>query len=353
MTTPMTLVVGDPANNQLGRVQSVHRTALEAGYRPRVLTTVRGTTTWAPLRGSDVDRVLERIDPRHLPAALAAGTGPVVVVKPRWDSLGALLSATGRAPLRVPVVVDVDDPDLEELRADVHLQFRTSPGRAAVRWRRYLRMRAAVQAHTCTVSNPVLHRTYGGLLLPHARPDRGPGLPHTTQQPTVAFIGSPKPHKGLDLLRSAVARLAHLGYRLVVTAEPLGPVPPWERWTGPLDEASSMELLRTSDVVALPSLDRGWGRAQLPMKLVDAMMAGRAVVSSRIEPMSWALAGSGVLVAPGSETELVDALVAVGDPHERQRLGDRARQLALGSFTPAALAPTLLQAVEEARRRLG
>lgn len=346
------IVCGDPSNNLAGRAQAVHRVAVEAGYNVQLVSPVTTSPLWAPLAGSDFDRSLIRMAPAALRRLVRETTPIVVAIKPRQDSLGVIWRTTTRTG--TPLILDVDDPDLEMLRADI-LQVSSlqkavkSPGR----YLRYLGLARATRRSTCVTSNPVLQRRYGGLVLPHARPDRGPGAPHSRRSPTIAFIGTPKEHKGIDVLRAAVAQLAPWGYSLVITASrPLSePTRAWETWTGALSEDDSMQILKSSDIVAIPSLPGGWGDAQLPMKVIDAMLAGRAVIASSLEPLSWALGGTGLLVEPGSVAQLVRALEECANPATRTRLGNASRQRALASFTPQSLAPVLRSAVDLAVRR--
>jgi glycosyltransferase involved in cell wall biosynthesis len=153
----------------------------------------------------------------------------------------------------------------------------------------------------------------------------------------------------VDLLRAAVARLSTDGFTLVITASPPAePTVAWEEWIGTTSDERGMELLGTCDIVALPSSAGGEGKAQLPMKLIDAMLAARAVAVSDLGPMRWALGDCGLLFDPDSVDSLVHALGRLRDPHLRQLLGEKARERALGMFTPALLAATLDAALSEA-----
>ncbi|TFV90353.1 glycosyltransferase [Blastococcus sp. CT_GayMR16] len=353
------LVTGDPTNNQMGRTQAVYRVAQAAGYAVTLVTASSAPGIWEPVRGADVDSALQRVTVGQLRERLAGRLHAVIALKPRWDSLGSVLRAFG--PVRTPLLVDIDDPDLDVLRQSVFGRpSMLNLPRFAVRAARYGILARAVRGLPVLTSNPVLQRRHGGTLLPHARPDRGPGRPHMSRAPTIAFVGTPKAHKGIHLLRRATAELAVSGYRLVITADAPqdGSAAPWETWTGEVTEEQAYHLLSESDIVALPSLDEGWGRGQLPMKLIDGMLAGRAVVVSSLEPLTWALGDAGQAVPAGSLESLVCALRLYGDPAIRTAHGHAARTRALDRFTPTALVPSLTAAVSAARadvtqRRLG
>ncbi|WP_447925737.1 glycosyltransferase family 4 protein [Georgenia muralis] len=190
-----------------------------------------------------------------------------------------------------------------------------------------------------TVSNPVLAGLYGGPLIPHVR-DSGPqGRPHVREAPVIAFVGSVKPHKGIDLLRGAVAQLSRYGYRLVITGEAPNDARPWEDWVGVTSFEDGLQLVGDADIVALPSLYSPWARGQLPAKLIDAMLLERAVVVSDVGPLRWAVDDTGLVVRPGHAADLVCALHELRSPERRADLGRRARRLAELRFTVDAVAP--------------
>jgi len=94
-----------------------------------------------------------------------------------------------------------------------------------------------------------------------------------------------------------------------------------------------LDLVSGSDIVVIPSLDAVHARGQLPVKLIDALMFGRAVVVTAVDPLPWAIGSGGVVIPPGSVTDLVTALRSLADPAERIRLGQAARDLAVSRYT--------------------
>jgi glycosyltransferase involved in cell wall biosynthesis len=100
-----------------------------------------------------------------------------------------------------------------------------------------------------------------------------------------------------------------------------------------------------ADVVIVPSRPYGYSRGQLPMKLIDAMLAGRAVAVSGVGPLPWAVGDAGLVFRPDSAEDIRRTLVDLGDVGMRRDLGQRARRLALSRYTPEAVAPALEGAV--------
>ena len=95
-------------------------------------------------------------------------------------------------------------------------------------------------------------------------------------------MGSVRPHKGVELLREAVEHAGDM--RLTITDDPPPSARPNENWTGLTSLAVGLELVNRADIVAIPSLPWIYGY-QLPVKLIDAMLAGRAIVASDLPPI--------------------------------------------------------------------
>jgi glycosyltransferase involved in cell wall biosynthesis len=95
------------------------------------------------------------------------------------------------------------------------------------------------------------------------------------------------------------------------------------------------DLLAASDVYAMPSLWEG-----LPMALLEAMFAGKAIVASRASGIPEAIdeGQEGLLADPGDEAQLKETLSKViTDPALRARLGATAKTRAERDFSSAVM----------------
>src|SRR5581483_746525 len=91
------------------------------------------------------------------------------------------------------------------------------------------------------------------------------------------------------------------------------------------------DLNAAADVFCMPSLWEG-----LPLALLEAMLAGKAIVASAASGIHEAIADGeqGLLVPPGDDAALAHALGKVLlDPNLRARLGEAARRRAEAEFT--------------------
>jgi peptidoglycan/xylan/chitin deacetylase (PgdA/CDA1 family) len=98
------------------------------------------------------------------------------------------------------------------------------------------------------------------------------------------------------------------------------------RWRGWLEEADKQAALAEADIVVLPSLSEG-----LPIALLEAMVAGKAIVAARTGGMPEVITDGddGLMVDPGDADALAAAIVDLaGDEDRRAQLGARAGERA-------------------------
>lgn len=346
---PRVLLVTRPlSSNSTGRAYCLWLLGRRLGFVTRVVAVER-SSMWLPLRGTEFERdSLSGVETDEL-EHLAAGADLIVSVKPLPEAYDPACRISAR--LGKPLLLDVDDPDLEVRLERASVKYRVRRAVVAPRYEVALRRcyRHAKRARHVTVSNPWLQERYGGTVIPHARASVPEGAAHTRDKPTVAFVGTPNWFKGFESVRRAVADLAPEGFSLVVTAPEPSDSRPWERWIGQTSLDEGLRVAAEADIVALPSLSHDYGVGQLPVKLIDAMLLGRAIVVSDIEPLRWATSPDAALRVPAGDGDaLIAALKRLRAPELRERLGARARARALQLFTVEAVAVRWRQAVASA-----
>ena len=339
--------------NRIGRAFSLWMTARAAGLDFRYLGIDDGPL-WEPLREHEAFRSDVRVaaDIADLERRATDEIGPdsaVMTCKPRPE----LLSLARKLTPLAPVVVDIDDPELEvgwgatKLRSRAALVARYGPSRF-----RFRRAKRTVKRMHVITSNPVLQDLYGGEIVPHVREATPPPARHVLPESpfTVGFIGTPREYKGIDEVRTAVEELAgERAIRLCITAPPPSDARPWEDWVGPTSIDDGRRLLECCDAVAVVSHAGSWGDHQVPVKLIDAMHAAVPAVITPRPPLLWAAGGASVVVADGRASDITNAFRLVADNPELARaLGSASQQRAREMFTPEAAAPHLLAALDRA-----
>jgi glycosyltransferase involved in cell wall biosynthesis len=166
------------------------------------------------------------------------------------------------------------------------------------------------------------------------------GLPDDTIM--ILAVGNLRPGKGHLHLLQAAARLkpevAALPWRVYIAGQgDREELESFARQAGIADRVCLLghrddiaALLAASDIYAMPSL---W--ENLPMALLEAMFAGRAVVASGVGGIPEAVRDGveGVLSPPGDPEGLARALEPlIADPALRQRLGAAAERRAHSEF---------------------
>jgi phosphatidylinositol alpha-mannosyltransferase len=179
---------------------------------------------------------------------------------------------------------------------------------------------------------------------------------HRDREPNVVFIGRNEPRKGLAVLLRAWPEVARrTGARLrVVGADPLsvrwllrreGLEAPNVDLLGSIPEEPLTEELLSASVLAAPSI----GRESFGMVLTRAFGCATPVVASDIEGYrDVATHDSSVLVPPGDEKALAEALVVLlEDGQRRAAMGAAGRRLVEERYSWEGVAGRLVEIYEE------
>lgn len=298
--------------------------------------------------------------------------------KPRFGSLGVALDAARRRAARGdvprPVLLDIDDDELGlfENHGAGGLRDLASlinpNGRA---WTRRLARRIG-DVDAITAGSPALARRYGATFIPyavdadHMDPSRFDGAAERArlglpQQFVVLFCGSPKPHKGLDILARAIGRSTAEAHLHVIA-------PPFDdavreslrsaardrvTFQGPVARRDLPRHLATADAVVIPQRDTPVGRMQTPAKLFDAMASGRAIIATRVGDIAEILDDCGIVVEPEDPDALVRAIDGLANNSGLAAdLGRRARRRHQLCFDAEGISRRLVDVVETACERV-
>lgn len=376
----VSLVVNDLADNGFGRAFLLGR-MLEPEFRIEVVGFARGPT-WLPCRDHGwPEKSVPWPSSGEIRQAVKTLSGMVegdviLLCKP----LPLVLDVGERSARKLdrPRVLDIDDWELGwfyPLRfrkvISLLLRKRGEPNNLYRVWRAEHRAR---RQPTRLVSNRFLQERFGGTHIPHAcdteelDPARFPGrddacrrLGLDPEKHWVGFIGSPKPHKGIDILAKAMASLGRKDAGVLIAgADRDNPDIVQLRFRygtlvetrPPFPKTGLGMVLSALDIAALPQRDLPSNRGQMPAKVFDAMAMKIPVVASAISDLPEALDGCGVIVPPDQPEALAREIGRLLDnPDRRQRLGSLGRERCLERYSQSAVSPRLRQAIRASVRR--
>ena len=370
------IVCSNVSNNCLGRALLLADLA-----KPFANVRVAGANltrdpVWPPSSGFDVQ--VDSIELRHMlqyPGAARwmrkklAGT-KVVVSKPMHTSLGlARLAGVGQQQL----LLDVDDWEVGlfsgKSRARQLVEL-IDPSRVNSFPSTQRLDRSITSYPHRTVSNTWLQERFGGLLLPHVR-DTNVLKPDPVAREAaraeldmagrfwVGFVGTPRKHKGVEVLLDAVQRLdSSVGlylagvdeadaYAQTLLARARAALPPERlRLVKPFDFRRLGHFLSAADVLAIPSEVSEAAAGQIPAKLFDALAVGVPVVVTAVNDMPGIVENTGQVVPPGDASALEAAIRRYRDDSAFHRsCGDAARARAVSHYSYASARRLLEQAL--------
>jgi glycosyltransferase involved in cell wall biosynthesis len=207
---------------------------------------------------------------------------------------------------------------------------------------------------------------YGG-----ADPERFKPDPESARN-GVLFVGRLTPHKGVDYLIEALPADAPLRIAGSAGHDPQLPERDYPdllrrlardkevEFLGAVSDSDLPSSYRQAAIFVLPSVElTRYGRTVRPSELlglaaIEAMASGTPVICSRVGGLSEVVedGASGFLVEPGNTVELRERISQLlRDRGLAQRMGRRAREVALERFTWRACAERCLTAYEGLRKR--
>ena len=342
----------DLSSNAFGRAWLLAK-ALSRVYDVEIIGTSRKGGIWAPMADSEIpvkefmwDRypkfsrikknILDAIDGDLILASKLMPTSFGIGLQKKYSS--------GK-----PLIVDIDDWELGFFYhsgfwggVGRFLNFSNPNGLPYV-WRIE---RLVGEADAVSVSNRFLQKKFKGALLPHCRdtsvldpqkfnPDEMKERIGLADKKVVMFLGTPRPHKGLDDLLAAFKKIGDLNVKLVIIGaenqqEFLKRVDHSIRESVVVLPKTSFqklpELLSAADILAIPQRRTSDSVGQIPARLFDAMSMAKPIIATRVSDIPEVLDNCGYLVDPNKPSQLADAIKYILNHSDEARVkGDAAR----------------------------
>jgi len=374
------LLCHDLARNSFGRAYVLAR-VLARDHSVHVVGPQFGPSVWPPFaglleaHGVCVTAVPSHRYPRYLASAvrlrraIGADTDVIYAAKPYPTSLGLGLSHKQRHG--VPLILDIDDWELGIFQSMGRRKLLETIARGITSPNNYLWLRRTYaqtsRADAITVSSSFLQRRFGGTIVVHGRDtaamDPGQVDRKRARQElgvlgqVVMFLGSPRPHKGVEDLIAALHQIdrpdvtgliigarARSSYTEQLKAQAgervrILPLQPFSRVPA---------LLSAADVVVVPQRQAPFAEAQVPAKIFDAMAMGRPIVATAVSDIPDILSGGcGLIVTPGDVGALAEAIAyMLDDPAAAERMGLAAREKCVREFSWENMQSTLRQVID-------
>lgn len=349
LVRPVTVLAPTLSGNAAGRAMVF--VELLSGIRPVVLAGPSSGPRWLPLASRGGIEVVDT-GPSMLPSPALRRRlrdTTTIVVKPLFSSFGQWLLSRSRSP----VILDIDDPELALAAMDLRTLVRSATRLDGLLAPVLIGQRS--RADAITVASSALAQRYGGTVIPHARDARlfaEAASRSRTQARTelgldaegqlVVFVGTVRPHKGVDILTACASKLGGAQIVIVGSERPSG-APKSVSYVPPVSYRDAVRWLAAADVVAIPQRDGHIGRMQAPAKAIDALAVGRAIVASELPPLREVIGDAGLFVEHGSPDALAAGLNHVlQDDAMRVDLEERGRVRFLERYSLEAVRPTML-----------
>lgn len=340
----------DLSSNAFGRAWLLAK-ALSRVYDVEIIGTSRKGGIWAPMADSEIpvkefmwDRYpkFSRIKKNILDAI----DGDLILASklmPTSFGIGLQKKKTSGKPL----IVDIDD---WELGFFYHSGFwgkvgrflnLSNPNGLPYVWRME---RLVASADAISVSNQFLQKKFRGILLPHCRdttvldplkfdPDQIKEKMGFKDKKVVMFLGTPRPHKGLDDLLVAFKNIDNPNLSLLIVGaenqqEFLNRVDPLIRDRVVVLPKTSFqklpELLSVADIIAIPQRRTSDSVGQIPARLFDAMSMAKPIIATRVSDIPEVLSECGYLIDPNKPSQLANAIQYIFDHFEEALIKGRA-----------------------------
>ena len=380
----ISILVPDLSENCLGRAYILAK-VLQRRYDIEIIGPVFGEGIWKPV-ANDKDIVYKfvklnkrKISLWRLRELYRKIDGDIIYsIKPLFTSFG--FGLLKKFINRKPLILDIDDWQMGLMNDYFHslslvkrigylLGSIIYPFNANSYWNNLFFSKLYFCADKITVSNNLLKDKFGGAVVWHGR-DTDFLNPHKFDKYSlkqkyridekikiVMFLGTPRPHKGIEDLVEAVGLiknkniiLAIVGVdaknpyckNLIKTAEKI--LIKRLKVFGLQPFQKVPEFLSIADVIVIPQRRGDSAIMQIPAKLFDAMAMAKPIISNSVSELPQILENCGWIIEPDNPKELSKMIQYVLDnTEEAMKIGLKAREKCIEKYNLNIMEKTLIE----------
>ena len=343
----------DLSNNSLGRA-GLLAMALTSRYKVEIIGPSRSGDIWFPMK--DMDIPIRSYPWKRYPFFISTirkmikdiDADILIACKPRPTSFGIALIKKWVS--NIPVILDIDDWELGFFyhtgfwgKVGRFLNF-SNPSGLPYTW---LMEYFTGYADSTIVSNRFLKNKFSGSLIYHCR-DTSKINPENFDKDfmkaklglkdkrVVMFLGTPRPHKGIEEVFSAMEKISDPDVRLVLVGAGLSVQRYIDNMKNNQDKVIVIpktpfnelpHYLSAADILAIPQRDTTDTQGQIPAKLFDGMAMAKPIITTSISDIPEVLGGHGYLIEPGNSEQLANTIKFIfANPEEARLKGQNARK---------------------------
>ena len=172
----------------------------------------------------------------------------------------------------------------------------------------------------------------------------------------IVFGGVARPHKGVEELLEALAKLGDESVRLLVVGpqtdflrelQRVDRYAPYIVCIGAKPKNEMPRYLALGELVVLPQKNTLLAQSQVPCKVFEAMAMAKPIIASDVSDLSDILSGCGWIVPPDDIPALAKTIAHVlAHPNEGEESGRRAREKCIREYDRHATSEKLVKLIE-------
>lgn len=277
----------------------------------------------------------------------------IYACKPKLPSFG--LALLKKFFSRIPVILDIDDIETSWYHKDGWNEKPWSIidpiGRIQTEWMEHF----IKYADDITVVSSQLNQKYKrGIIVPHGRdttlfnPDRFDRKSlrkefNVERIKVIMFLGTPRPHKGLEIIIEAMKILGREDIRLFIVGKGSDLI--YEKRLMQLggekvvimDQIAFNEIpqyLTIADLIVIPQKQSVESYAQIPAKVYDAMAMAKPVIATNVSDLPIILENVGMIVEPDDIEGLASKIEWIfSHPADAYEMGMKARKKCIDNYS--------------------